>query len=160
MDAATRYVEHVDRVLAAACALLPSEDSEDHDLQGPPRPAQAPGGRSSLSSSAAGAAERYQTAGQAVDSTHTGAARAAREALEAAREAGRTAEGLRNAAKAQAAALLPAANTPAGLRTLVDTMGSALTAMQSHLSTTRAQMSAAAEELRRHRDDWRGVLEA
>lgn len=158
MDAA-RYVDQVDRVLAAACDLLPPPDGSPTDLDHPPAPVDAPEGQSGLAGAAAAAVQRYQSAGQRVRATHEGASGAVDGALEAARAAARTAEGIRNTAQVRAAALLPVANTPAGLRTLVDTMASSLASMQNLLSSTRAQMSASAGEIRRHSDDWRGVLD-
>lgn len=158
MDAA-RYVDQVDRVLAAACDLLPPPDGDLADLDHPPAPIDIPEGRSGLASAAAAAAQRYQSAGERVRATHDGASSAVQDALTAAHEAARTAEGIRNSAQVRAAALLAVANTPVGLRTLVDTMASSLASMQNLLSSTRAQMSASAGEIRRHGDDWRGVLD-
>jgi hypothetical protein len=158
MDAA-RYVDQIDRVLAAACDLLPPPDGAPADLDQSSAPMNIPEGRSGLASAAAAAAQRYHLAGERVLATHEGASGAVQDALEAAREAARTAEGIRSSAQVRAAALLPVANTPAGLRTLVDTMASSLASMQNLLSSTRAQMSASAGEIRRHSDDWRGVLD-
>ena len=158
MDAA-RYVDRIDRVLAAACDLLPPPDGTVAGLDHPPAPLDLPEGRSGLAAAAATAAQRYQSAGERVRATHDGASGAVEGALEAAREAARTAEGIRSAAQVRAAALLPVANTPAGLRTLVDTMASSLASMQNLLSSTRAQMGTSAGEIRRHSGDWRGILD-
>jgi hypothetical protein len=159
MDAA-RYVDQVDRVLAAACDLLPPPDGTPAELDHPPAPVDIPEGRSGLAAAAAANARRYQSAVQRVRATHEGASGAVEGALEAAREAARTAEGIRGTAQLRAAALLPAANTPAGLQTLVDAMASSLASMQNLLSSTRAQMSTSAGEIRRHSEDWRGILDA
>lgn len=159
MDAA-RYVDQIDRVLAAACDLLPPPDGTPAELDHPPAPADIPEGRSGLAATAAADARRYQSAGQRVRATQEGASGAVEGALEAAREAARTAEGIRSTAQVRAAALLPVANTPAGLQTLVDAMASALASMQNLLSSTRAQMSTSAGEIRRHSEDWRGILDA
>jgi len=159
MDAA-RYVDQIDRVLAAACDLLPPPDGTPAELDHPPGPVDIPEGRSGLAAAAAANARRYQSAGQRVRATQEGASGAVEGALEAAREAARTAEGIRSTAQVRAAALLPVANTPAGLQTLVDAMASALASMQNLLSSTRAQMSTSAGEIRRHSEDWRGILDA
>lgn len=159
MDAA-RYVERIDTILAAARDLLPAPDWQPADLDQPSPPIGIPEGRSGLANSATVAAQRYQAAGEWVRATHDEASGAVEGALEAAREAARTAEGIRSTAQVRAAALLPVANTPAGLRTLVDTMTSSLASMQNLLSSTRAQMSTSAGEIRRHSENWRGILDA
>lgn len=118
MDAA-RYVDQVDRVLAAACDLLPPPDG---DLAGLDHPRHLSTFRRGLASAAAAAAQRYQSAGERVRATHDGASSAVQDALTAAHEAARTAEGIRNSAQVRCA-LLAVANTPVGLRTLVDIDG-------------------------------------
>lgn len=159
MDA-SRYVDQIDRVLAAACDLLPTPDGTSDGLEPFTRQVEIPEGQSGLVGAAAAAGLRYQSAGERERATHEGISGAVEEALSAAREAARTAEGIRSSAQVRAAALLPVANTPAGLRTLVDTMASSLASMQNLLSSTRAQMGASAGEIRRHSEDWRGILDA
>jgi hypothetical protein len=159
MDAVARYVQQVDRVLAAACALLPPPEATLPAGEPVSKPAEVPGGLSSLGAGVGSAAEQYRLAGAGVEQGGDAALAAARQALEVAREAARTAEGLRRSTQTQAAALLPAANTPAGLRSLVAAMGSAVTAMNDLLSRTLGQMSGSAEELRRQRAQWQAVLE-
>jgi hypothetical protein len=160
MDAAAGYVAHVDRVLAAAEALLtPTPGGAGFTEAGAPRTVDAPGGTSGLSSGAAAAGERYTAAVGAADSAAAGSAAAVAAAAEAARESAHAAELLRAVTQARAAALLPGADTPAGLRVLVDTMAAALTGMQDQIGASRAQLSATAAEVRRTGTEWRAVLE-
>jgi len=160
MDAAAGYVAHVDRVLAAAAALLtPAPDGGGFAPVGLSRPVDAPGGTSGLSSGAAAAGERYAAAVGAADSATSGSAAAIAAAVEAARESSHAAESLRAVAQTRAAALLPGADTPAGLRLLVDSMAAALTGMQEQIGASRAHLSATAAEVRRSGGDWRAVLQ-
>lgn len=159
MDTVAYYVEHVDRVLAAACDLLAPPEGGLAGVEQPPAPVDVPQGSTGLASGAAEAARRYRAEGERVLAAHDGAGAIAREALAALQAAAEAAEGIRSSAQVHAAALLPVANTPAGLRTLVDAMANAVSSMQQVLSNSRAQMSAAAGELRRHREDWQDVLE-
>lgn len=160
MDAAAGYVAHVDRVLAAAAALLaPAPGGAGTAEAGVSRPIDAPGGTSGLSSGAVAAGERYTAAVGAADSAASGSAAAVAGAVEAAREAAHAAESLRAVTRARAAALLPGADTPAGLRVLVDTMAAALAGMQDQIGVSRAQLSATAAEVRRTAAEWQDVLE-
>jgi len=161
MDAAAGYVAHVDRVLAAAAALLtPAPGGGDGLAQiGVSRPVDVPGGSSGLSAGAAAAAERYTAAVGAADTAASGSGGAVAAAAEAAQESARAAESLRAVTQARAQALLPGADTPAGLRLLVDSMAAALAGMQEQIGASRAQLSATAAEVRRTGDGWRAVLE-
>ncbi|MDQ1249434.1 MAG: hypothetical protein QG597_3809 [Actinomycetota bacterium] len=161
MDPASRYVEQVDRVLGALCALLPAPTGDGGVLRAigdSPAVPEVPGGTAGLAAVAGEAADRYRAAGVRASAMDDSAGSAVRDALAAVEEGARAVEGIRRVAHVRAEALLPAANTPAGLRTLVDTMGAALTSAQNVISGTRAQISGAAEDLRRHRDDWQAVL--
>jgi len=157
VDATARYVETVDRVLAAACGLLPPPDGTPAGLESPAGAVDAPEDASGLATGVAGAVQRYRRVGERMSALDDAAGGAVREAARAARQPADAAAAVRGNAQARVTALLPVAHTPAGLRTLVDSMASSLASMHSVLSSTQAQMSGAAEELRHHRDDWQGV---
>ena len=160
MDAAAGYIAHVDRVLAAAAALLtPAPDGGGLAPAGLSRPVDAPGGSSGLSSGAAAAGERYAAAAAAADSAAAGSAAAVAAAAAAARESSHPAESMRAVTQARAQALLPGADTPAGLRLLVDAMAAALTGMQEQIGANRAQLSATAAQMRGTAAEWQAVLE-
>jgi len=161
MDAAAGYVAHVDRVLAAAEALLTPGPGDGDGLAqvGVPRPVDVPGGASGLSAGAAAAAQRYAAAVGAANTAAAGSGSAVASAVEAAREAARAAELLRAVTQARAAALLPGADTPAGLRLLVETMAVALMGMQEQIGASRVQLSATAAQVRSTGAGWRAVLE-
>lgn len=147
------YVEQVDRLLAAACALFPADEPTPAPamtaqwVQGQQSP---PHGFSALASGAARAADEYGRAASRVVEATEATERVLATAAAQAGEAAATAVSIRDSARGQADAIMPAAQAPDGVDMLVSTMEERLAAMQQLVASTREQMRMAAEQLHRH----------
>jgi len=161
VDVVGGYVQHTDRVLAAACTLFPGADTPP-EVSSPDcgEPAAVPEGGSGLGQAADTAAGEYRDAGVRVSAVHGAVSDAVRAAVSEARQAGATAHGIRSTARSHASAMSSSTQSPEGLALLVSSMDAKLAAMQAHVVDVRERAGVTADQLRRHGRDLDAVLGA
>jgi len=150
MDEVGGYLEHTDRVLAAALAVFP-DDGERVPASGLagqwPQPSP-PEGASALAGATEGTAAGYQKAGARIAALTAAIDESAATAVEDGHQARAAAAGIRETARTRAAGITPETDTPAGMVLLVSSMDERVSAMQQHIAAVREQMRAHAERIR------------
>ena len=153
MDDAATYAAEVERILAAACAMFPTERGTPPSPAGVlPTPVRSPGGPSELSSAADEAARAYHADQAKSARTVTGIDRVNAQARSIAAGGRDAAAAVRHAASTNSAAVMPIADTPEGVVLLVSTLDEYMAAMQIQIDDVKAQFTAATALMNHHRE--------
>jgi hypothetical protein len=157
MEFADSYVVEVDRLLAAAASLFPTEQQLAELQQHPAPAADLPEGGSGLAAAAEQAAQSYRTDDARAASLSGGLHDVVRQVSAQAQQDGASALAIRQTASAGARAVVGEGSAPHNLVLLVSHMDDRLRAMQEQLDTTRARFETAAQQIQAHGADMAAI---
>jgi hypothetical protein len=150
MESADSYAAEVDRLLAAAVSLFPSEQQPVELQRGAAPGVDLPDGVSGLVAAAEQATQGYHhddaRAAGLSDALHD----AVKQASGQAQQAGAAALAIRQTALTEAQAVTAEGHDPHNLVLLVSQMDDRLRAMQDHIEHTREGFAAAAQRIEAH----------
>ena len=150
MEPADSYAAEVNRLLAAAVSLFPTEQ-HPVELQRPAAPTvDLPDGGSGLATAAEQAAQGYRDDDVRAAGLSEALYGAVKQASDQAQQAGASAMAIRRTAATEAQAVTAEGQDPHKLVLLVSRMDDRLRAMQEHIEHTREGFAASAQRIEAH----------
>ncbi len=150
MEPADNYAAEVNRLLAAAVSLFPTEQ-QLVELQRDAAPAvDLPDGHSGLAAAAEQAAQSYRNDDARATGLSDALHDAVKQASDHAQEAGASALAIRHTAATEAQAVTSEGQDPHNLVLLVSQMDDRLRAMQEHIEQARQRFETAAQRIEAH----------
>lgn len=150
MELAHSYVAEVDRVLAAAVSLFPTEQQRAQLLHDTAPAVDLPGGRGGLAEAAEEAAQLYRTDDARVAGLSDALSEAVKQVSAQAQQGGASALAIRQTAATGAQAVTAEGSAPHNLILLVSQMDDRLSAMQEQIDHTRQRFETAAQRIQAH----------
>lgn len=160
MEPADSYAAEVNRLLAAAVSLFPTEQ-QPVELQRPVAPAvDLPDGGSGLAAAAEQAAQGYRNDDARAAGLSEALHDAVKQASDQAQQAGESALAIQQTAATEAQAATSEGQDPRNLVLLVSQMDDRLRAMQEHIEHTRQGFETAAQRIEAHGLDMAAIRQS